>query len=128
MDTVNINASKGSKFLIIFIVLATVFVVFLSFFEYFIKRDFILYIKEICNPITEKCFLHQCEDGDVRCSSFPDGKFYYKIIYQKQYKIPACTGTNCPPVTCGTGDTTCSVYYCSDKNLNKFGLSDTCSS
>ncbi len=127
MSDSDIKVSKGSQILVWFIVLAISFSTGLSFYRYFVKKDFQLYIKEVCNPKIESCFIHQCEDGDVRCSVYPDGKFYYKIIYQKQYKAPDCTSINCPPITCDVNDTTCSVYYCSEDNLKKFGLPDNCS-
>ncbi|MFZ2048915.1 MAG: hypothetical protein WAV25_01285 [Minisyncoccia bacterium] len=119
--------SYASRFLIILTISAILFVVLFSFYKFYIKKDFTLYIKETCNPATEVCFVQECADDDVRCSSLPDKMFYFKIIYQKEYKLAKCTKDNCPSITCVEGDNTCSVYYCSEENLTKFGLSDTCS-
>lgn len=127
MSDFDLKSSKGSRILVIFIVLAIIFAIGLSFYEYFIKKDFSLYIKETCDPNIDKCFLHQCEDGDTRCSSLPDGKFYYKIIYQKEYKAPVCTDADCPSITCDANDKDCSVNYCSDESITKFDLEDVCS-
>jgi len=123
----DIKTSKGSKILVTFIGLAMISAIGLSFYRYFIKKDFSLYVKETCDPSIEKCFVHVCEDGDTRCSSLPDSIFYYKIIYQKESKAPVCTDNDCPPIICEANDSDCQIYYCSDENLIEFELEDTCS-
>ena len=127
MEMNEIQTSSWSRLLVFFVVISITFVILLVFFKYFIKKDFDLYVKETCDPALQKCFVHQCEDGDVRCSSLPDGKYFYKIILQKEYNAPVCNSGICPEITCSLGDTSCKVYLCSDDNLKKFELSDKCS-
>jgi hypothetical protein len=118
--------SKGSVLLGLFVVFSIIISVSLSFYKYYIKRDYLLYIKGLCDPLREKCFVHECESDDIRCSSLPDQKFYYKILMKKAYNVPSCTGGECSKVSCVPGEESCTIYYCSDDNLEKFDLSDTC--
>lgn len=123
----DIQSSRGSKLLFLFILFSIIFAILLSFTKYYLKNDFLLYIKEPCNPQLETCFLHECEEDDVRCSSLKDGKFYYKILYKKEYNTPPCASTDCQHVSCGPSEEACSLYFCSDATLEQFDLSDTCS-
>ncbi len=121
------NASKGSRILLLLAVFSIIIVFFIAFFKYYVNEDFLIYIKDYCDPNKEKCFIHQCDADDTRCSAFPNGKFYYKILYKKQYNIMHdCGGGECQEIICRSGEHSCQIFYCSETNLSEFGLDDTC--
>ena len=121
------QASKASKFLIFLVILSIISVFAVSFLKYFVNKDFLLYIKQACDPQIEKCFVQECEPDDIRCSSYPEGKFYYKIVINKQKDLLNCSGKDCAAITCEPNEEFCTVYLCSESNLEKFDLPDTCS-
>ena len=123
----DIETARGSTFLIVCTVLCVLLAVSFSFFKYFLERDFLLFVKESCDPSKESCFVHECETDDVRCSQLSTGKFFYKIVFKKDYKTSACVGSKCSEVKCDKNEEFCFVYYCSDATLSKFDLADSCS-
>lgn len=122
----DVQITRGSRILIILTVLLIIGAVCISFIKYFYNGDYLLYIKVSCDPNKDNCFIHECDSDDVRCSSLPDNKFYYKIIFKKELNAPTCVGINCPEVTCSPNEESCTEYFCSEDNLIKFDLPDTC--
>lgn len=124
----DIAISKGSKFLLAVVAVSLISAVLYSITTDIFKKDYLLYIKIPCNPANENCFVQSCDSEDPRCPSESDGKFYYKVLFKNEREIPRnCTGTGCLDLTCRSGEDACSVYLCSDVNLETLGLSDTCS-
>lgn len=125
----DIAISKGSNFLLVVVAVSLISAILYSIITDVFKRDYLLYIKIPCNPANENCFVQSCDSEDPRCPSEPEGKFYYKVLFKKERDIPRnCTGTGCLGLTCRPGENACSVYLCSNMNLETLGLSDTCSS
>lgn len=124
----DITISKGSKFLLAAVAVSLISAVLYSIVTDIFKKDYLLYIKIPCNPANENCFVQSCDSEDPRCPPESEGKFYYKVLFKKERDIPPnCTGTGCLEVTCKPGEESCSVFLCSDVNLETLGLSDTCS-
>lgn len=117
------ETSKGSKFLA-FLVFGSIFVAMVaSFFRYYIKNDFLLYIKAPCDPMTDSCFAEECEAEDVRCGN---NYLYYKIVYKNQSQIPNCISGICPEVNCEKDESTCEEYFCTDENIKNFEVPAHC--
>lgn len=119
--------TSGGRSLIILVVLSIIVTGVLSVYRFYFKKDYLLFIKEPCDPQKEACFVHECDLDDTRCSQLPDNKFYYKILYKLERNIPECSGDQCPEMECGQGEAGCSIYFCSDATLKEFDLSDSCS-
>jgi hypothetical protein len=117
---------NGSRFLSLFLVGAVLLVLATCFYKYFFQKDFFLYIKEVCNPEQENCFVHECDEDDSRCSGLAGGSFHYKIVYAKAYLFDDCFGDGCTQSICEQNKDLCSIYMCSDEILSEFELSDTC--
>ncbi len=54
-----------------------------SFYKYYVKKDYLLYIKEGCDPSYEECLVEECDREDPRCLPSENGLMYYKEVYQK---------------------------------------------
>lgn len=114
------------KWALIIVTMAIVFSVAYSFYRYFIQGDYLLYVKVPCDSTLEKCFIHECDLDDVRCSGLQDQKYYYKIIMKKAYNIEKCETPDCAMPSCSPGEESCQTFYCSNDNLLKFDLDDLC--
>jgi len=118
---------RGAQLLVVIVVLSILIVSALSFYRYLIKKDYMLFIKEPCDPKIETCFIHECDIGDVRCNSAKEGKIFYKIIHKNALNMPACPDGLCPQVDCKSDEKDCEIIFCSPDILENYGLSDTCS-
>jgi hypothetical protein len=122
-----ILSKKGSLVLLALIVTFLVIAFAFAINKFIFEKDFTLYIKAHCDPQIESCFVHQCEDWDVRCANESDQKFLYKIVIKNQKQMNECFGHNCPEIKCLEGEFDCEIYLCSEENIQLFELDDTCS-
>lgn len=118
--------SRASFILLATVVTSVMLSVIFSFYKFYIKEDFLIYLKAFCDPQKEACFMQQCDETDVRCTPLVDGKFYYKIIYRKNLKTPPCHGSSCIAMECAPKEVECETFYCSADNLVLFDLDDVC--
>lgn len=123
----SLSSNYSSKALVILVVVCIVVATFLSVYNYLIRKDFILYIKAPCNPSVSSCFVHDCEDGDVRCDTASGGIVYYKIVLKKERNIIPCSSEDCTELKCESGEDSCEEIFCSEEALQQFALEDNCS-
>ena len=123
-----IHLTKGSFWFALFVVLSIGIVILISFSRYYFLKEYLLYIKVPCNLQEDECFVHECEDGDVRCASAKNGTVYYKILYKKENRITSCINGECPVPSCELNEDDCFYITCSEEIITEFDLSDTCSS
>ncbi len=76
------NKVQSDKLLILAAIMI-VFSVGLSFYRYYVVRDYSLYVKESCNPVLEECLSEECDIEDPRCAPSEDGLMYYKETYMQ---------------------------------------------
>jgi hypothetical protein len=101
-----------------FLVIVTV--VIITFFKYFITRDYIIQAEADCDPMTENCFIYECVPGvDEDCTDDPEDPeaklSYYKIVDKKAYLIPGCdpNDENCDALNCqGMDKENCTETLC----------------
>lgn len=120
-------AQMLSKWLVVIVVAILISTMLLSVKKYYFDRDYLLYIKATCNPSVEKCFVHECDEGDVRCEGDNEAIQYYKILYKKENQMMFCAGNDCLNKPC-SNNLDCFVRYCSTGALLELKLPDTCSS
>jgi hypothetical protein len=104
-----------------FLVIITV--VIITFFKYFVLKDYIIQAEADCDPMTEKCFIYKCVPGeDEDCTDDPEDPeamlSYYKIVDKKAYLIPLCdpNDENCDALNCqGQDEENCRETLCSDE-------------
>jgi hypothetical protein len=115
---------KNMWFFTIFglLILATVVV---TFFKYYVYKDFQITAEVSCNPATEVCFHYAgvtCAEGDTEC--VPAEAYDYKIISKRAGNIYACEQTmekiGCSKeLSCLDGEEQCSYEYCTDGALSE---------
>ena len=117
-----ISAKNISRSLIILtggLILASVI---FSFYKYYIDGNYYLYAKIACDPNTEICFHHECED-DVRCGE--SEMFFYKIANISSKSLRECgSNVDCIDMACEMGK--CEIEYCSEESIDLYELEDTC--
>ena len=92
------NNKSKTFFSIFFVCIMAVFMV--SFYKYYIQRDYDISAEAYCDPAKEECFVLD-EDGQIS---------YYKIIDKKASGISL---TESGGLSCNDGED-CEVTYCSE--------------
>jgi len=99
------GSMKGVKLFTLVIILASVVSIGVSFYKFYIARDYLIFANISCDPA-----LHSCFAGDG--NGAPQ---YYEKISRMANTIPECNGwlNQCPELTCAQGDSNCTIEYCS---------------
>lgn len=94
----------------------------ISFYRYFILKDYYITAEVDCDPQTEKCFIYGCSpEDDETCPENPDERIsYYKLIKKKASIIPLCDPAkeDCPALTCQKEED-CQEILCDDSTKAK---------
>lgn len=97
----------------IFFSLVVLFLIVFSAYkydQYVVKRNFIVFQQVSCDNTTEECFVADCDVANPDCDVTP-----YKKIEKLASNIPFCTpDTECPELTCESGEIGCTITLCSD--------------
>ncbi|MDD4989810.1 MAG: hypothetical protein PHW31_00670 [Candidatus Pacebacteria bacterium] len=96
--------AKNSKVFFIFFFSIIFIVIAISFYKYFILKDYYIKTQVECNPEKEKCFMAECDvSSDSECPENPSERInYYKIVEKKAFAIPLCdeNSPDCLPFVC----------------------------
>lgn len=80
----------------------------ISFFKFYILKDYYIKLEVACDPAAEKCFIYECDPAvDIECpENAAERTSYYKLIEKKANALPLCDpiSSGCPSVTCQTGE------------------------
>jgi hypothetical protein len=104
--------------------LVIIAVVIITFFKYFVFRDYIIQAEADCDPYTEECFIWKCDpkttSGEEKCTGDPEKDiWFYKLVKKKAYLIPDCDpdkDENCNALSCeGIDKENCEEILCNDK-------------
>jgi len=119
---------KNSKIFFIIFFSITIFAVSLSFYKYFIVKDYYITLEAECNPESEKCFVFKCDPAeDSECSeNVEERTSYYKLIVKKASTISLCDSgdSECQEIVCKQ-DEECEEIFCDSADL---GEDESCSS
>lgn len=103
--------NKLSKYFFVLIILSLLFVIGYRYYDYIYKRDFLIYVNIPCDPITEECFVSDCQ-SEIDCDNSP-----YKKIEIMAYDVPKCLEEHsCKNFYCSVYNN-CNVTHCSDDTL-----------
>jgi len=98
---------KSKNFFLIFFT-AVFIVTAISFYKFYLLKDYYLKLETVCDPTKEACFIYECDPAeDSQCPENPDERVsYYKLIEKKAYALPNCNpdDPNCPPPACRAGE------------------------
>ena len=100
---------KKSRPFKIVVVLVFLAVLGFSYYNFFIKNDFLVTKQVECDPTTEACFVSDCEANDSECDTETT---YKKIEAPSKY-----AGSDYEKFTCEAGDPNCKVITCSPETV-----------
>ena len=106
---------RKSTILLSVFILLVVISVGLSFYKYFILRDYTIQSQVDCDPYSEACFIYRCDSTVEECSGDPVADtWYYKLVDRKAKNLPSCNPEEegCDVVTCGENENGCFVTLC----------------
>jgi len=120
---------KKSKFFFIIIALSVVISIIATYWRIMIKKDYIIKAQANCDPVTERCFVWQCDfnslvDGEKCVGDSEKDIFYYKIVKRNASKIPLCdpVDESCQALVCEDDEPECEVIFCDDENKLEQGV------
>lgn len=99
------GSMKGVKLFTLVIILASVVSISVSFYKFYIARDYLIFSNVSCDSTLHSCFV-----GDSDATSQ-----YYEKVSKIANTIPVCNGwlNQCPELSCTQGGPSCTVEYCS---------------
>lgn len=119
--------NKKSKIFFTVFGLLISFSVAVSYYQFMIKRDYIIEAEADCDPYTEACFVYVCDPETEECTGdIKEDTSYYKLINRNAKNIPLCNPgeEGCDAVVCPSGEKGCSFTLC-DETVAEDGV--TCS-
>ena len=87
-----------------------------SFYKYFILKDYYIKAEVVCDPQQARCFMVACDPAiDGECSEDPSEKISYYIVEKKARDIPLCEAdsSDCPALACQAGED-CKEIFCDE--------------
>ena len=122
---------KKSKILIIAILILIAGAVGVTYWRIMVKKDYIISAQTDCDPISENCFVWNCDpavDGEGVCTGNPEeDTWYYKIIKRKAANIPLCdpNDENCEALVCPEGEKDCEEIFCTKDSKSEEDICTT---
>lgn len=103
-----------SRYFILMILVVVVAVFGYRFNAYVLEKDYTILANTICDPLTESCFVADCDpDEDSDCDISP-----YKKVEILAHEAPACLLEHtCEQFACSTES--CVVTECSEEDLEE---------
>lgn len=105
---------KNSSWFINILLVGSLISIILSFYFYYLNRDYDFIVETECNPKLETCFYRDC--------SIPDNCPPNNLFYYNQYTINAndyhkCINEDCT-FACNSGLINCIKTECSQEDIN----------
>ena len=120
------SSSDKKKNIWFFIILGILILasVGVTFYKYYILKDFQIVAEVSCDPATEVCFHYEptpCADDDLEC--VPEEAYDYKMMSKNAANILACENTeekiDCTEeLSCLDNEENCSYEYCTEEALS----------
>ncbi len=119
---VTFDPQKKSRLLITVFIGIVILSIGVSFFRFFILRDYAIQSQIECDPYVESCFIYVCDPNAEECTGDPiQDTSYYKLIDRNARNIPLCDPNNegCDPLTCLEGEEECYVTFCNAESAEQ---------
>lgn len=112
---------KSKIFLLVFFGLI-IAVIGISFYKYFVAKNYFIKAETACDPATEKCFAYTCDpEEDAECPEDEAERVsYYKYVEKKAFKINQCDAAtqDCNNPICEPGED-CKVILCDESTVSE---------
>lgn len=102
-----LEGKRKINWLLLLISLSCIVVIFVSFYFFYLKKDFDFIVEVSCDPTLEECFVRDCEN--VKCPSNDLSVFKKYTLKAKDFKY--CENENCA-VACESGQVQCEAVPC----------------
>lgn len=89
----------------------------ISFYRFFILRDYTVQAQIACDPYTENCTVYHCNVDVETCTGDAEkDTSYYKILSRNAKNIPLCNQDDdvCGSMTCPSGEEGCAITSCEE--------------
>jgi len=93
-----------SRYLLLAICLLGLFFVIFSYYNIFIKNNYIVTKQIPCDPNTDSCFVSDCESNDSTCDS--------KTTYMKIQVPSKYAGSDYNALSCSENSSFCKIITC----------------
>lgn len=107
---------KSKIFFSVFFCIAFI-VTAISFYKFYVLKDYYIKSEVECDPAIEKCFVYECDpDVDTECPANAAERIsYYKLIEKKASALPLCdpNDVDCPALACRDGED-CTETLCDE--------------
>ena len=110
-DTQNNTDKKEINYFLVFIFLSLFLVIFSSFYNLFIKRDYDFLVETTCDNTREICFYRDCEQGECP----PNQLSFYKQYHMRAYDFAKCENEDCTSFCATSGK--CEEVRCTDTDI-----------
>ena len=107
---------RKSKILLVILAVLTLIPVSMSYYRFFISRDYDILTQVSCDIKTDSCYsTKECLDGTSNCDN-PETK-YYKILKIKASLLSFCNHNieSCNEPKCSVGELGCEYIKCNPK-------------
>ena len=100
---------RKSKILLMILVLAFVIVIIASYYNIFIRNEYMVTKQIPCDPEVNSCFVSDCESNDSTCDQTTT---YMKISAPSKY-----AGSDYDNFSCSEGDSRCQIIICNENTV-----------
>lgn len=86
-----------------------------SYYRFIFTKNYIIEAEADCDPMTEICFVYECDPATEECTGDPEeDTSYYKIVRRMAKNIPLCdpNSEGCDALMCPEGEADCEVALC----------------
>ena len=104
--------SKKTKILYIILIIIIFVVSVLTFYDFFIKHNYLISYQVSCNPKTESCFMVECDQETGEGCDLNKPQNYYKLVERKAYKIINCSKEDLECLLCQINENNCKITLC----------------
>ncbi len=102
---------KNTAWLVPILVGGCIFSVAISFYFFYIKKDYNFFVEVECDPSSEECFSRDCDSDESDCP--PNNYSYYNEYTIQAKDFSLCKNENCTNV-CKSGQISCVKKECTD--------------
>lgn len=104
--------SKKNKFLLSALLVLIVAVVSITFFRFYVARDYLVISEIECDPEINNCFVWVNDDGEEE---------YYAYLEKMAYNIPLCNPhrEECEELSCGENEEECETFFCDPSEVGE---------
>jgi hypothetical protein len=114
------STDKQSKIFFLALFLLIALSVGVSYYRFFVAKDYVIEAQADCDPAAEACFVSVCDPQEEQCSGDPEeDTSYYKVVHRKAANIPLCNPNDegCDALVCQPDEEGCEEILCDPNSL-----------